>query len=48
MTLRECCDWCADKWNQAIEAGDEAAANAYQQLYALWEQRFKEAQSGAT
>ena len=28
MTLRECCDWCAAKWNQAIEAGDEAAANA--------------------
>ena len=48
MTLRECCDWCAAKWNQAIEDGDKAAADAYQRLYSLWERRFKEAQSGAT
>ena len=48
MTLRECCDWCADKWSEALESGDNAAADAYQQLYALWESRFKEAKSGAT
>ena len=48
MTLRECCDWRAAKWNQAIEDGDKAATDAYQQLYALWELRFKEAKSGAT
>lgn len=42
MTLLECCDWCAAKWNDALDAGDTLAAEAYQQLYALWERRLKE------
>lgn len=45
MTLRECCDWCALMWTQAIEAGDHEAASLYQEMYSLWERRFKEAQS---
>lgn len=34
-----CSEWCMQQWSKAIEAGNEAAAKDYQELYVLWKER---------
>lgn len=31
--------WCFSKWESAVEADDKEAAEAYMQLYQLWDSR---------
>lgn len=34
-----CSAWCYSKWEEALERGDEKAANNYMQMYNLWKER---------
>lgn len=34
-----CSKWCHEKWSEAVERGDNRAADVYMQLLALWESR---------
>ncbi|QHJ79497.1 MAG: hypothetical protein [Caudoviricetes sp.] len=34
-----CSQWCYQKWEQALEAGNEEEATNYMQLYELWMSR---------
>lgn len=42
MMSCECCDWCINKWSDALDSGDEDAAIAYWKLHILWQRRLKE------
>lgn len=32
-------EWALNKWEEAVEQGDQAAANDYQEMYQLWKGR---------
>lgn len=34
-----CSEWCHAKWSQALDRGDQNAANVYLELYNLWKSR---------
>lgn len=34
-----CSEWCMEKWQEAVEAGDVTAQNDYMQLYQMWKER---------
>nr|DAN13167.1 MAG TPA: Stannin, MEMBRANE PROTEIN [Caudoviricetes sp.] len=34
-----CSTWCHYKWQEAVDSGDEEAANNYLALYELWTKR---------
>ena len=32
-------EWCMQKWSEAVEREDTAAANDYQEMYEIWKGR---------
>ena len=34
-----CSEWAMQKWQEAVERGDTAAANDYQEMYEIWKGR---------
>lgn len=34
-----CSEWCHAKWSQALDRGDQAAADRYIEMYNLWKSR---------